>query len=658
MRDILVGTTGHIDHGKTTLLKALTGIDTDRLAEEKRRGITIDLGFAHLSLASFRIGFVDVPGHEKLVKNMLAGIGGIDLALLVVAADESIMPQTLEHFHICRLLDIPRGIVVITKRDAVEPELLNLVRDEIRVMTRGSFLENGPVVAVDSISGKGLELLKQALIEQAGKSARNRGSRRERVFRLPVDRVFTKRGFGTVVTGTLTSGTIEKEDAVAVYPSGMRGRIRRIEIFNRETGEAAAGQRTALNLMGLGRDDLKRGMVLSRPGGLRPTRSLDASITVLKDAPRPLKRRTPVRLHHGSGAWLGHLYPLEGKAVAPGRRATVQIRLEQPAMCWIGDRFILRMDSPPVTVGGGVVLDDLPPRHRARNLPGQLSALEELRSGLEAGDGDPDRARIEFLVRSKGKLGIDVTELTARTGSAESRLLERLRQLPEIELIPQEPPLAVTRAALRNLEASMLSYLDEFHSRNRLAAGVPREELRNRFMEASGMDYFQFLLRRLEHRRRIRIDRSIVMRRGWEPRLNPVQERVRRSILGALRKRFPRPPTLAELKDRLHHSPTRTEEVYFFLIQQGDLLRVGGELVLTPSQADRLKNELGMKFSPGQSFSVPEFKDALGISRKYAIPFLEYLDREGVTRRQGDTRLVRRASATCPDAGPAMTPFD
>ena len=640
MRDFLVGTAGHIDHGKTTLLKALTGIDADRLEEEKRRGITIDIGFAHMSLGSCRIGFVDVPGHERLVKNMLAGIGGIDLALLIVAADESIMPQTREHFHICRLLDIPGGIVVLTKCDSVEPELLNLVREEIRAMTRGSFLENSPVIAVDSISGNGLDRLKQALLEQARGSDRNRGFRQERVIRLPVDRVFTKRGFGTVVTGTLTSGIIGRGDAVAVYPSGKRGKVRRVEIFNREAAEAVAGQRTALNLSGLGKDDLNRGMVLSRPGGLRPTRSLDASIRVLTDAPRPLKRRTPVRLHHGSGEWQGHVYPLEGNVVAPGRRAMVQLRLERPAMCWIGDRFILRMDSPPVTVGGGVVLDDLPPRHRVRNLPGELSALKAFRSGLEAGNRDPDRIRIEFLVRSKGEPGIDIGELAARTGSPRRRLLGNLQEHPDIELVPQEPSLAVTRAALRNLEESMLSYLDDFHSRNRLAAGVSREELRNRFLRSSSIDYFQFLLRRLERRQLIRVNRSIVMRQGWEPRLNPAQKGVRRSVLDALRRSFPRPPTLTELKRRLHHPPSRTEEVCFFLVQQGDLVRVGGEFVLTPSQIGRLKNELKIQFPPGQSFSVPEFKDSLGISRKYAIPFLEHLDREGVTRRQGDGRVV------------------
>ena len=640
MRDLLVGTAGHIDHGKTTLLKALTGIDADRLAEEKRRGITIDIGFAHMSLGSCRIGFVDVPGHEKLVKNMLAGIGGIDLALLIVAADESIMPQTLEHFHICRLLDIPRGIVVLTKCDSVEPELLNLVREEIRTMTRGSFLQNGPVIAVDSITGSGLESLKRALIEQAAKSEPNRDSRHERVFRLPVDRVFSMRGFGTVVTGTLTSGIIRKEDAVAIYPSGKRGRVRRIEIFNREAGEAVAGQRTALNLMGLGKEDLKRGMVLSRPGGLRPTRSLDASIKVLESAPRPLRRRTPVRFHHGSGEWQGYVYPLEGKTVAPGQRALAQLRLEQPAVCWIGDRFILRMDSPPVTVGGGVVLDDVPPRHRARNLPGELLPAKALYSGLEAGNRDPDPLRIEFLVRSKGEMGIDVNETAARIGTPAGRILRHLQQLPEFDLVPQDPPLAVTRTALRSLDSSMLAYLDESHARNPLAAGVPKEELRNRFLNSARIDYFHFLLRRLEQRDLIRIDRSIVMRRGWEPRLNPAQEAVQQSLLGILRRSFPRPPTLTELKRRLHHPPDRTEDVYFFLIQQGDLVRVGGELVLTPSQVQRLKNEVRIKFPPGRSFSVPEFKDSLGITRKYAIPFLEYLDREGITRRQGDERVV------------------
>ena len=643
MKDFIVGTAGHIDHGKTTLLKALTGIDADRLQEEKRRGITIDIGFAHLTLGPYRLGFVDVPGHEKFVKNMLAGVGGIHLVLLIVAADESVMPQTAEHFEICKLLEIPRGIVVLTKKNLVEQELLPLVEEEVSELVAGSFLERSPIVPVDSVTGDGVEELKQTLLQEVRQLEQNQMALRNRnmVFRLPVDRVFSMKGFGTVVTGTLWSGSVQKDEALASYPQGQAGKVRRIEVFNQEEPEAFAGQRTALNLTGMERVHLERGVTLSRPKCLSPSHQLDAAVRLLEDAPQPLKHRSPIRFHHGSGEWIGQTYLLGTEPVVPGGFQIVQLRLDQPVICVPGDRFILRRYSPLRTIGGGLILDNAPPKHRKKNFEQALFSLRELYKRMALPPPESDLGLIEYLVDSKNWLGIDLPELVARSGYREEHILSLLGQLETLILVPQDPPLAVSRTALDTLKAETVTFLEEFHRAQPLASGVSREEVKKRFFSTATSTYFQFVIQILEDENRVRSGTTTLSSHGQKVSLGPEQEQMKQEILGSIDRTFPELPSLKELIQSSSHPPAEVKAVFYYLLEAGELIRISERLVATASQIAGLKKELSQRFGRGIPFTVPEFKDIFKISRKYAIPFLEYLDRERVTQRVGDRRILR-----------------
>ena len=643
MKDFIVGTAGHIDHGKTTLLKALTGIDADRLQEEKRRGITIDIGFAHLALGSYRLGFIDVPGHEKFVKNMLAGVGGIHLVLLIVAADESVMPQTIEHFEICKLLGIPRGIVVLTKKNLVEQELLPLVEEEVRDLARGSFLEGSPILHVDSVSGDGIEQLKEALLKEVQELEENQVSHRSQnmVFRLPVDRVFSMKGFGTVVTGTLWSGSLQKETPIAAYPQNKPGKVRRIEVFNQEEPQAFAGQRTALNLTGMDRVQLERGTILSHPDCFSPSHHLDAKVYLLEGAPKPLKHRSPIRFHHGSGEWIGRLYLLEKDPVVPGGSAIVQIRLDQPVVCMPRDRFILRRYSPMRTIGGGIILDNAPPKHRKKELPQVLSSLQELDRSLVGDARRGDLALLEFLVQSKGWRGIVVPELVSRTGYREEHLLSLLARLETVLLVPQDPGLALSRSSLDALKQRITAFLEEFHRAHPLAVGVSREEVKKRFLGTASSSYFQFVVQALEQEDLVQTRATTLAIHGRKVELGPKQEQMRQEILDSIDRSFPEPPSLRELIQSSPHPSEEVKSIFYYLLEKGELIRISEKLVATASQIDGLKKKLSQKFGRGRAFTVPEFKDLFKISRKYAIPFLEYLDRERVTQRQGDQRILR-----------------
>ncbi len=413
MKHIIVGTAGHIDHGKTALVKALTGIDADRLEEEKRRGITIDLGFAHLNLTpNLRLGFVDVPGHERFVKNMLAGVGGIDLVLFVVAADESIKPQTREHFDICRLLGIPRGVVALTKADLVDPEIAGLVRLEVEELVAGSFLESAPIVPVSSVTGEGLDELRRELARVAGEvSAKNASG----WFRLPIDRIFSMKGFGTVATGTLVSGSVEKEQEVEVYPprpTGIRRlRVRGVQVHGSKTGHAVAGERTAVNLADIEPSELARGDVLCEPGRFRAVKAVDCRLQLLASA-KPLKHRAPVHFHCGTAEIEAEVRLLDGAVrLAPGGSAYARVVLRDPALLLPGDRFIIRMFSPVVTIGGGVVVDLGERRYRK---------AESAAARLEAIESSP-AARVALLVK-EAPFGMGMADLVARTGLAEKEI--------------------------------------------------------------------------------------------------------------------------------------------------------------------------------------------------------------------------------------------
>jgi selenocysteine-specific elongation factor len=642
VRDVIVGTAGHIDHGKTALVRALTGIDTDRLIEEKRRGITIDIGFAHLDLEGFRVGFIDVPGHEKFVKNMLAGIGGVRLLMLVVAADESVMPQTVEHFDICRLLGIPRGIVVLTKRSLVDAELLQLVEEEVRELVRGSFLDGAPVVAVDSLTGEGLDELRAVLRAELEHLERDELRHRsgDRFFTLPIDRVFSVKGFGTVVTGTAMTGSLAQEEAVDILPSSLSSKVRGIEIFGWPEPRAEAGQRTALNLSGVARSELYRGMTLCSQGAALATSRIDVLIRTLPSAPAPLRHRGPIRLHVGTSELIGRIYLLADRVLEPGAEGFARIRLDRPTVCFPGDRFILRRYSPLVTVGGGLVLSNHPPRHRRRERPALVEDYRALAPEVEREGPERARALLRFLIARAGIEGIDLRRLTALTGLKAEAVLAGLEGLDSAVRIEQDPPLVLDAGSIDALGRGMAALLKEFHEARPLAPGMSREELKERFLKTGGAAHFQFLLDRLAARGLIEVRGAVVALQGARVRLSSDQAVLREEILGVLRDRPFQFPGVEELAKLLGRPGDEVRNIYFYLVEQGEIVRVSGEVVVLPEQLADLLERLRRAYPSGRPFTVPQFKDVLGLSRKYAIPLLEYLDRRRVTRRQGDVRTL------------------
>ncbi len=642
MKNLIVGTAGHIDHGKTALVRALTGIDTDRLEEEKRRGITIDIGFAHLESGDYRMGFIDVPGHEKFVKNMLAGIGGVHLLLLIVAADESIMPQTLEHLQICQLLDIPRGLVVITKKSLVEEELLSLVEEEIRDLTQGTLLEDAPILAVDSIEGDGIPELLEAIEKEAGKIDRDRLTfdATNRIFRLPVDRVFSVRGFGTVITGTTLWGQLTKDDFVGVYPSRKVAKVRGIEVFNAANHSASPGQRTAVNLSNIDKQDLNRGMTLSIPGILEPTYALDASVRILKNAPGPLRNRAPVRIHHGSAEVIGRIRLLDSQTLEPGQSGMVQLRIDSPLLCFPGDHLILRRYSPLTTVGGGIVLDNSPRRHRKSELPHLLARLTSLEQSMEENADKWGPPLCELIVADAGLTGVNSKELVARTGFSEAFIKEVLPSICSLMVIPQEPLLAIHRDSFDALESEVVQVLSRYHEAKPLGPGFSKEELKKRLLPGGTPACFQFVLGELEQAGVIEVDGKHVRLHGHSVDLNVEQEKIKEEILTLIGRSGFEITTLDKVLERVDKNNRGAREVAYHLLSTGQIVRISESLVITQDLLDQLAEGLRKKFPEGQTFTVPEFKKLFSISRKYAIPLLEFLDRRRITSRSGDKRKV------------------
>ncbi|MCC7174895.1 MAG: selenocysteine-specific translation elongation factor [Bryobacterales bacterium] len=607
MRNVIVGTAGHIDHGKTALVKALTGINTDRLEEEKRRGISIDLGFAHLELdGGTRIGFVDVPGHERFVQNMLAGVAGIDLVLLVIAADESVMPQTREHFDICRLLGIPRGVVALTKSDLVDADTLALVRLEVEEFVKGSFLEGAPLVVVSTATGRGLDELRLRLAEAAATLPPKDPSR---FFRLPVDRSFSLRGFGTVVTGSLISGSLRRGQEVEVYPGGRRLRVRGVQVYGRSEEQAVAGQRTALNLAAVEPSELERGMVLSEPGRFEATREVDCSLELLPSA-KNLKNRAPVHFHAGAAEIEAEL-----RRLAPGYARLV---LREPCLLLPGDRFIIRRFSPVATIGGGVVLDNGGYRYRRKE-----SAAARL--GVLAAGSPAERAAL--LVR-EARYGLSIAGLVARTGAP----------VPPSDafLVLEGPPAwALDRAWIQAAFARLSGALDAFHRANPLLPGMPKEELRGKVLPDSPPFLLDALLSRAPG---VVSDGDTVRLASHRVVLKQDEDRALEAIEKAFEDAGLKVPFVAEVLAKSGVEQARARSLLQILLRQKRLIRVTGDLIFHPAAIQALRDMLARH--KGQRLSVPDFKDWTGVSRKYAIPLLEYLDRERVTRREGDQRVV------------------
>lgn len=622
MRNIIVGTAGHIDHGKTALVGALTGIETDRLEEEKRRGISIDLGFAHLELGSkLRLGFVDVPGHERFVKNMLAGAVGVDVVLLIIAADESIKPQTREHFDICRLLGVKAGIVVLTKADLVDAEILELVRLEVEEFVAGSFLEGAPVVAVSSKTGLGIDDLKAALARVGEQVAEKTAAG---WLRLPVDRSFSMRGFGTVVTGTLVSGSVEKEDEVEVQPGGKRLRVRSVQVHGKTESKAVAGQRTALNLAGADAAELRRGLTITAAGVLRATRTIDCELDLLESA-KPLKHNAPVHFHAGTAETEAQVKLLDPKdRLQPGSRGLVRLLLGEPILLLPGDRFIIRMFSPVVTIGGGRVIDIDPPMKQRR-----AAAAERAAKLAQAGPGE----RVSQLVKEAG-IAIAVTELVARTGLTLSALKPILASA-QVVTIGEPAALVMDRWQAEATLKRIHDRVAAFHRANPLLAGISKEELRGKELEGAPAGVLDVLLKMSKT---LVGEGDTVRLASHKVRLQQDEEEAMARIEGAFREAGLTVPAVPEVLAKSGVEAARAKGILQMLIRQRRLVKVSEELVFHPDAIGALRALLaGHK---GTRFQVGEFKDWTGVSRKYAIPLLEYLDREHITRREGDQRVV------------------
>lgn len=631
LKHVIAGTAGHIDHGKSALVEALTGTNPDRLEEEKRRGITIDLGFAFLDLGEVRLGFVDVPGHEKFVRNMLAGVGGIDVVLFAIAADESIKPQTREHFDICRLLGIPRGIIAITKSDLVNTDALGLVRLEIEEFVRGSFLEAAPIVAVSARTGAGLEALKQELLRVARAVPAKDETRR---FRLPIDRAFAMKGFGTVVTGTLVSGSVNVEDEAELYPAGKIVRIRGLRSGGNKIARAVAGQRTAANLAGVEREEIERGMALAPPGIFAATARVDARVTLLSSA-RPLKNRARVHFHQGTAEAIAEVILLDGDAeMAPGESGFVQLRLDARILVLPGDRFILRQFSPVVTIGGGVVLDARPSRHR-RNDPGVKLFLETLERGT--------RDEILGALAEASSRVLTLRSIESRTGWMETEIREAATKLAasgRARILAEQPLTIVSMRLAEECAAAVRKVIEDFHKANPLLPGIPKQELRGRAGNPGG-EMFQAVLDDLVKARAVIVSGDVVQRAGREIVLSAEEVRAKELIEREFEGAGLAVPSFATVLEKLPVERQRAQKILQILLREKTLIKIAEDLVFHRTAIARLREMLGKyRKERGQRLPIGAFKELTGVTRKYAIPLLEYLDREHVTRRAGDERVI------------------
>ncbi len=635
--DIIVGTAGHIDHGKTALVKALTGVDADRFPEEQQRGITIDIGFAELNLDDVRIGFVDVPGHERFVKNMLAGASGIDLVLLVIAADEGVMPQTREHFEICRLLETKKGLIVLTKKDLVDDELLELVTMETAELVENSFLENAPVIAVSAKTGEGIEDLKAELKTIAAEIPERKN---ESVMRLPIDRSFTVKGFGAVVTGTLATGEISEGNEMQLLPVGENVRVRGVQTYGKTVKTANAGQRTAVNLSGIDHAEIVRGMVLTEKEILQPTQIFDAEIEVLKSAKKSVKSRQRVRVHIGTIEALARISVLnETGEIAAGEKDFAQIRLEIPIVCVPGERFIIRQYSPQTTIAGGKVLDNSAVRHRRKDI---ASARKYLQNLLEA-----DKPKqVKLYLEKADERGLTFKDLQAQTAFRKEILQKAIDENKEKKAIVEAETFFVARTPFENLKTKTFSEIENFHKKEPLKNGILRETLREKIYAHLPPEIFRAVLKNLETENKIASANDFVRASAHNLELSG-DEKILRERLSAIYKNAKL--EVPKLEDVLNDAVKNTKsdknharKIFQLLLNSGEIVKITDEFYFSRSEIDNLINQMRVfaDKTVDRLIDVPAFKDLANISRKYAIPLLEYFDREKITRRAGDKRLI------------------
>jgi len=630
LKHIIVGTAGHIDHGKSSLVEALTGTNPDRLQEEKRRGITIDLGFAFLDEPGVRFGFVDVPGHEKFVSNMLAGAAGIDLVLLVIAADESIKPQTREHFEICRLLGVKRGIIALTKSDLVDADTLSLAQMDVQDYLRGSFLEKAPIIAASSKTGAGLAELKTALVQESNLVT---GKDSAGILRLPIDRAFSIKGFGTVVTGTLIEGSVAVGDEVELLPEKTRLRVRGVQSGGKATLRATAGQRTAVNLAGIEHAAIARGMSLAAPGRFRTTHRVDVRLELLASAPL-VKQRARVHFHCGTFETIAEVRIHGADELRGGMNGFVHLRLQAPATILPGDRFIVRQFSPVVTIGGGIVLDNLARRPAAKDT-GRISFLETLEKW--------DTSETLHAMAVRAPFGLGHEEIAARTAWTDDliRSLASKEEGKRLKIISHSPLLIVGLKSFGELQQRITAALESFHKENPLSGGIPREDLRAKSGRRVKQEIFRAALEELAKEQKLVLQGETVKRAGAEVTLLPEEQRARDQIENAFASAGLAVPPVKEVLAQLAVEAKRAEKLLQMLLKERKLQRVSADLIFHANALLEMRQKIaGYKKAKSERISVPAFKELAGISRKYAIPLLEYLDRERVTRRAGDERVI------------------
>ena len=622
-KSVILGTAGHIDHGKSSLVKALTGTDPDRLKEEKERGITIDLGFANLSYPDgLRVGIVDVPGHERLIKNMLAGAGGIDVLMMVIAADEGIMPQSREHLAICEMLKIKTGFIALTKADLVEEDWIELVSDEIHGFVKGTFLEGAEIVPVSAKSGFNLELLKQTIRAKALAVAPKltRG-----IFRLPIDRVFTLKGFGTVVTGTALSGTLTVDSPVEILPSGIESKVRGLQSHGSMVDAAFAGQRIGVNLQGIDRELLNRGDVVVPPGRFVPTTAIDAKIELMKDAP-PVKSRSRVHFYCGTAETVARVILYDRDELAPGESCYCQYRLDHPVVALSGDRYIIRRFSPLETIGGGAVLDPHPVKRKRLSGTADLDVFEQ----------GTLRDKIEMLIKRTGYGGRTVAQIEGWIQGNLPDLGSAIDQLAGKALCVKAQDTFFHRDTIAAFRGQLVGLLSAFHRENPLKPGLPKEELKNRLKSVLKGEEKAFLL--LPFIPEVALDRDLLRLAGFSVSLSQGDETLRGRILAAIEQEGFLPPLRKEIADRLRIPEKELADLLKLMTTEGQLVRINDSLHVTEPLYQKMLELLRAFYAKKPEMTVAEFRDVLGTSRKFALPFLEYLDSHRITLRVGDVR--------------------
>lgn len=637
MNQIILGTAGHIDHGKTSLIRALTGIETDRLKEEKERGITIELGFASITLPNGEIvGIVDVPGHERFIKNMVAGASGIDLVAMAIAADEAVMPQTREHMEICTLMGIKYGFIALTKIDLVDEELMALAIEDIQEFTQGTFLEDAPIVPVSSTTGQGLDLFRTTLDRICHQIPERPFSP---IFRLPVDRVFSMKGFGTVITGTLASGKIDTGENIMIFPSRITSKVRGIQVHGKSVETVAAGTRTAINFQGLDKEAINRGDVLSTPDTLHPSHMVDAELVYLKTNPKPAKARTRIRFHSGTSEILGNLVLLDREELQPGDTACVQIRLESPVCCLKGDRFVLRSYSPIKTLGGGQVLNPMPKKHKLFD--------EKIIQGLHGLVTSSDEETLAFFIEESGFQGAPFSDLRLMTHISDKKLdtvLQKMLANRTIVLADKDRRIFVHGKIFDLLASQMEEKLAEYHRNNPLKEGMPKQELKSKFRALRDKDskLFPLVVARLSKDGKVEQEQNTVRLATHEVALEIDQEEVKQKIAAIYQKAGLTPPFFRTICTDLDVDPKNATDVLHMLIDEKILVKTKDDLYFDAREIEKLETALVTVLKEKGEITTPEFKDMTNISRKFVIPLIEYFDSINLTIRVGDTRQLRK----------------